>query len=231
MSSLLVAATADIHHPTYTDFLKSSLSSLEVEPDLFLIAGDVLKPREPSDYIEVISIIRGRINCPLVATFGNTEFQEDRAFIREQNPSVVFLDDEAMNLDIGGKNTLIVGSTGSLERPTSWQKRNIPHISDIYRARIETISSLLNRPGDVKILLMHYAPTYLTLEGEVRSSYPWMGTRRFESIIIEKRPTAVVHAHAHGGTREASIDGIPIFNVSLPLNREVVLFNVDQPRQ
>jgi Icc-related predicted phosphoesterase len=197
-------------------------------PDLFLMAGDVLKPGDPSDYADIISIIREKISCPLVASFGNTEFQEDRPRIRTENPSVVFLDDEAVVLEISGSRVLVVGSTGSLERPTSWQKRNIPHINDIYRARIETIASLLQKEADLKILLTHYAPTYMTLEGETRSSYPWMGTRRFESVITEINPSVVVHAHAHRGTCRAILEGVPIINVSLPLNGGVVTFEVPE---
>ena len=225
MLALMVAATGDIHHPTYTDLLKSTISSVG-SPDLFLIAGDVLKPGDPSEYAEVISLIRDHVDCPMIASFGNTEFQEDRQRIRSENPGVKFLDDGAVTLKIQGLKVLVVGSTGSLERPTSWQKRNIPHINDIYRARIETVAGLLRRKGDLKILLTHYAPTYLTLEGETRSSYPWMGTRRFESVIIELKPSVVVHAHAHRGTPRAMLDGVPVINVSLPLNNGVVCFQV-----
>jgi len=219
---LLIAGTGDIHHPKFTHLLESSLNSMSVSPDAFLIAGDVLKPNDPSDYSQVMEIIDRYVECPLVAAFGNTEFSEDRDYIREQNPSIVFLDDESCNMKLGGIDTLIVGSTGSLERPTSWQKRNIPHINDIYKARVETVSSLLKAPGQVKILLLHYAPTYLTLEGERKNSYPWMGTRRYEAVVTERRPDAVIHAHAHNGSGYAEIDGIPIYNVSLPLNEEVV---------
>ncbi len=223
---MLVAAVGDMHHPLYTGLLESSLGSLDRDPDVFLIAGDVLKPGAVTDYSTVVSIIRRRVACPIIAAFGNTEFQEDRPAIRSQNPSVKFLDDEATRLDIGGTDTLIVGSTGSLERPTSWQKRNIPHITDIYRARVLTVGKLLEQPAGIKILLTHYAPTYLTLEGEAKSSFPWLGTRRFESIILERRPTVVVHAHAHNGTKEAYLDGIRICNVSLPLNRALVLIDL-----
>jgi len=226
MPGLLVAAAGDMHHPLYTEFLESSLTSLEAAPDIFLVAGDVLKPGPISDYSDVISIIRRRVGCPIIAAFGNTEFHEDRPAIRSQNPSVTFLDDEAVKLDIRGTSTLVVGSTGSLERPTSWQKRNIPHITDIYRARVLTVGKLLDQPADIKILLTHYAPTYATLEGEAKSSFPWLGTRRFESVILERRPALVVHAHAHGGTREGRLGTTPIHNVSLPLNRGVVLLKL-----
>lgn len=223
---MLVAATGDIHHPMYTEQLLSSLKSLEAKPDLFLLAGDVLRPGDVADYREVVSALTERVTCPIVATFGNTEFQEDRKLIREQNPEVRFLDDEAARLAIGGKELLVVGSTGSLDRPTSWQKRNIPYINEIYRARVETVSKLLEQDADLKLLLTHYAPTYLTLKGENPSSFPWLGSRRYERVIREKRPNVVVHAHAHNGIPKASLDGIPIFNVSLPLNGRVVLISL-----
>lgn len=206
----------------YTGLLEASIDSLPKTPDLFLIAGDVLRPGDPADYVKVSAIV-GRLGCPTVAVFGNTEFQEDRPRIRQENPGITFLDDETATLEVDGRSLLVVGSTGSLERPTSWQKRNIPHISDIYRARIETVASLLRRDADLKVLLTHYATTYLTLEGESRSSFPWMGTRRFESVISETRPALVIHAHAHKGNPRARLDGIDVLNVSLPLNRKVVL--------
>ncbi len=191
-----------------------------------MIAGDVLRPGDVSDYSLVIAMIRERVQCSALAVFGNTEFQEDRPAIRSQNPSVVFLDDEAATLDIQGRHTLVVGSTGSLERPTSWQKRNIPHISDVYKARVETIAKLLEQAAEVKILLTHYASTYNTLEGETRSSFPWLGTRRLEPIIVQRKTSVVVHAHAHGGKATASLDGVPVHNVSLPLNERIVTFEL-----
>jgi predicted phosphodiesterase len=222
---LLLAATGDIHHPMYTGLLEVSIKALPRTPDLFLIAGDVLRPGDPGDYVKISEIVAG-LGCPVVAVFGNTEFQEDRPRIREENPDITFLDDETVTLEVDGRSLLVVGSTGSLERPTSWQKRNIPHISDIYRARVETVASLLRRDADLKMLLTHYATTYLTLEGESRSSFPWMGTRRFESVISETRPDLVIHAHSHKGNPSARLDGIDVLNVSLPLNRKVVLHSL-----
>ena len=228
---MLVAATGDIHHPMYTDQLLDSLRTLETNPDLFLVAGDVLRPGDVSDYQVVISSIMEYLSCPIVATFGNTEFQEDRKLIRHQNPGVTFLDDESTHLTIQNQDLLIVGSTGSLDRPTSWQKRNIPFINEIYRARVETVSKLLSEEADLKILLTHYAPTYLTLKGENPSSFPWLGSRRYERVIRENRPDVVVHAHAHNGTAKASLNGIPVFNVSLPLNGRVVLIVLSARRE
>ena len=47
------------------------------------------------------------------------------------------------------------------------------------------------------------------------------GTSRLEEPLIRHPVTAVVHGHAHRGTPEGrTVNGTPVFNVSLPLMRE-----------
>jgi len=74
---------------------------------------------------------------------------------------------------------------------------------------------------------MHYAPTYKTLEGEQEYVYSMLGCKKFEQVISETKPTLVVHGHAHNGIPLAFIDSIPVFNVSLPVNKKIVQIDLD----
>jgi hypothetical protein len=68
------------------------------------------------------------------------------------------------------------------------------------------------------------------LEGEKPSSYPEMGSTAFESLMLERRPDLVLHAHAHRGKKSALLvkkqrsledygakgSEVHVHNVSLP---------------
>ena len=91
---------------------------------------------------------------------------------------------------------------------------------------------------DLLILLSHYAPTYLTL-GEKERAFPEMGSRAMEEVLLERVPDLAIHAHAHSGTPWAAVSNkqrtledfgkkiaIPVWNVSLPLNKKIIRFEV-----
>jgi Icc-related predicted phosphoesterase len=92
------------------------------------------------------------------------------------------------------------------------------------------IDSLLQRilHANVRILLIHYSPTYKTLEGENPLFYGSLGTNRLEQIIVNRKPTVVIHGHSHRGKKMAWIDTVPIFNVSFPVNKEIVVIDTEK---
>jgi hypothetical protein len=56
------------------------------------------------------------------------------------------------------------------------------------------------------------------VEGEPPEIYPYLGCGRLEEPLTRYPVTAVFHGHAHHGTaRGATSNGIPVYNVSLPL--------------
>jgi Icc-related predicted phosphoesterase len=226
---MIIAAISDVHSPRYYDQYVEAIGKLNVKPDLFLIAGDMIYHGSFEEYQKVYNVLFGKINCPIVACFGNQEFPEIREKIKESLKEIRFLDDQSIVLQIAGNTVGIFGSTGSLDTPTKWQKANIPNIEKIYAQRIELAEKQLERMHtDLKILLLHYAPTYKTLEGENPNFYPFLGSQVFENVIIKTKPSLVVHGHSHLGTKKAWVDTVPVFNVSLTVNKEVVIINTEE---
>ena len=43
-----------------------------------------------------------------------------------------------------------------------------------------------------------------------------------EAVIKRRAPDVVIHGHAHNGRRTASVGGVPVYNVALPLWRSLV---------
>lgn len=227
---MLIAAIGDIHSPRFFDFYVEAVENLHEKPDVFFLLGDTIHRGDIKEYPKVYNVLFGKINCPIIACFGNEEFgPETRTIIENQNPDIKFLDDETLVLEIDNKSIGIVGSIGGLDRPTFWQRNNIPDIYDIYKQRVEKVEKLLSElNADFKILLIHYAPTYKILEGETPGIFPELGCKAYERVITEQKPDLVLTGHSHKGKKQAWIDTIPIFNVAFPLNKEIVLIDTEK---
>lgn len=209
---MLVAAVGDVHGTMYLNDFKRSLSSMP-EVDLFLLAGDIARRNTLSEFDKVV----GLIDSPMIGVFGNEEWETEK--YSSAHPEITFLSEEAVVF----KGTRIVGSTGALDMPTQWQAQNVPGISSVFSSRISKLNSLLNKNA---VLLTHYAPTYLTLVGEGPDLFPRLGSEALEKVILEKKPRLVLHAHAHMGSPSAMLDGVPIRNVSFPVNRGITVVQI-----
>lgn len=232
---MIIAATGDIHSPLYYDLFVKSIDNLQVQPDLFLIPGDLIDrnaTRDEGPFKElrrVVNAMFGKITCPIISCFGNNEFDQDWEEIKKQNPEIRFLQDESITFDIGGKKVGIVGTKGSLDRPTWWQRKNIVGIADTYRNRIGKINSLLAElNSDYKILLIHYPPTYKMLSGEDPMGFPELACNAMEKVIIDNKPDLVLTGHAHKGKKEVWLDGVPVLNVGLFLNNGIVTIDTEK---
>jgi Icc-related predicted phosphoesterase len=227
---MLIAAIGDIHSPRLFNFYVKAVENLNVKPDLFCLLGDIIYHGTVEEYPKVYNVLFGKITCPIVACFGNEEHgPETRIIIENQNPDIKFLNDESLVLEINNKSVGIVGSIGSLDRPTFWQRNNVPDVYDVYKKRVETVEKLLSElKTDMKILLIHYVPTYSILEGENPRSYPELGSKDYEKVIAGQKPDLVLTGHSHRGKKRAWIDTFPIFNVAFPLNKEIVLIDTEK---
>lgn len=228
---MLLAAASDIHGD---EFLQPFLRGLKALPavDALLLAGDLTDRNDTEAFARVIEQTQYLLSCPVIAVFGNNEWATEHALYR-QRPGVIFLQDEAHVIEIGGERLRIVGSTGTLDEPTGWQKRNVAGVEREYREREARLDALLGEPGPT-VLLTHYPPTHATMGAEKPAWRPQLGSLRLETIVRRRRPVAVVHGHVHKGVVQGEIAGrqstleqtqssIPVFNVALPVTGGVTL--------
>ncbi len=229
---MLIAAVSDIHSPKFFDlFVKSIDAQIDSKrPDLFFLVGDIVDRGLVTEYRKIYNSLFGKINCPIISCFGNSEYgPESTELMKKENPEIKFLEDESIIFDINDKKVGIIGTKGSLDRPTFWQSKNMPGIVEQYRGRIDRVSDLLDRMNaDFKILITHYTPTYKILEGENPWQYPEMGSKEMEKVVAERKPNLVLCGHSHKGKKEVWIDSVPIFNVGLNLNNGIVLIDTEK---
>lgn len=225
---LRIAATSDIHWPQYQGLFIKSLRQLQSKLDLFLLAGDLVNRGNLRSFQPILNKLnKAKLDCPIVACFGNDEYDSIQETLRTQGEgTITFLDDELMTLTIRGKKVSIVGSRGVLDHPTFWQSRNITGIQEIYTERVNTLDSLLEeakRISSFTILLTHYTSTFATLKGELQRDYAQMGSQRVEELLKRHSPNLAIHGHAHRGLRKTQLNKVRIYNVALPLNRQIVV--------
>jgi Icc-related predicted phosphoesterase len=81
---------------------------------------------------------------------------------------------------------------------------------------------------DVRVVLLHYAPTDATLAGEPVGSTPSWATPGWPLRSRSTAPTSCFHGHAHSGTFAGDIDGVPVHNVAAQLlDGPVHVFELD----
>ena len=236
---MIIGALGDVHGKKNLPLVENDARRLE-SCDLLLLAGDLTENNDVDEYGLVISRLRELTDAELVAVFGNEEYDEQHEEYRKRYP-VTFLEEERKDLELDGVKVRIVGSTGSLDRPTWWQRTHMPGAWERYRDRVGEISGLLVRDeAEVLVLLTHYAPTYATLEGERESAFPEMGSLALEKVVIERRPDLALHAHAHKGKATAKLaraqrsledfsetsSEVAVSNVSMPARGKVTFFEV-----
>lgn len=223
---VLIGATGDIHSPKYIQLFKEALEKTEIDKlDVLIFTGDIIYKGKINELKNVLKILDDfEIKCPIISVFGNEEYEQLHNEIREiASGKIRFLEDELLEIKIRGKTLGIVGSKGSLDKPTTWQARNIPNIKEIYNERVNKVDELLGQlNSDFKLLVLHYAPTYKTLKGEKPEIYPFLGCKKYEKVITKRHPDVVIHGHAHSGKPKDYVGNVPIYNVALPLVKKIV---------
>lgn len=232
-AAAIVAAFSDAHGPEFLHYLRGSLDALS-QATIVLAAGDIVDGGNTSHGRLVIDVVRMAYKGQLFAVFGNEEYDDIEAELRRVCPDVTWLKDEAAYLEVKGLVISIIGTRGSLDKPTRWQQRNIPNARAVYAERIMTLDRLLaeaKRKAHYTILLTHYAPICPTLEGEPAKIWSQMGSRRLTELILRHGPDLVIHGHAHRSTKpHVRLGRTEVYNVALPAIKRVTLIEVTAHR-
>jgi len=217
-----ILAVADVHCPKFLMEFKESLAQ-QSSPDLLLFAGDMVNRGKAEQYVTLLDLVDSKLGSgfPIIACFGNEEYNEVRKEILSiVGDRMLFLDEKSFIFQVRTKTIGVVGTQGSLDKATTWQRRNIPSIKGIFERRAKRASSLLKKVEkkvDHTILLMHYSPCLETCVGEAERAFSWLGSRKFYNVILEQRPDLVIHGHVHNAIKHnAKIGDTLVYNVSLP---------------
>ncbi len=228
MSDVLLGCVADIHSPRFLKLYVDALRNIEQKPSVLVLAGDNVNRNRVEAFRQVLEATRRYLGeVTIISIFGNEEYRGFEDKYRSLYTSVVWLDDEYRVFEIEGAKVAFIGTRGALDKPTSWQARNLPWIAEYYRElpkRIAGFAREARDKADYVVLVSHYGVTYRNLVGEPRGIWPHLASRGMEKIINRELFDLVIHGHAHNGRIERiDLNGVPVYNVSLPARKKIVL--------
>ncbi len=221
--------------------LERAFAELGADVDLVLLAGDLTTYGEPDQAAVLARAVRD-VRVPVAAVLGNHDWHSNR---RDEVVGVLtqagidVLERSWAIYDVDGIAVGIVGTKGFIGGFPDSQLPDFgePLLREVYAEtgrEVDAIEQGLRAVGrcPIRIVLLHYAPTRSTLEGEPRTIWAFLGTDRMAPPIEAHRPDLVLHGHGHAGRFEGSIEDVPVFNVSVPvIRRDFWIFDLAGGRE
>ena len=244
MGPLRVAAAGDVHaDASRRADLEAAFTGVRGKADLVLLAGDLTTHGRPEE-VQVVAETSKLARLPVFGVLGNHDWHSNRAAevaAAMQEAGVTMLDQanpyatceiDGIAVGIAGTKGFVGGFPGS-------------HLPDFGEPLLREVYAEAGREADAlerglqaiagcdfRIVLLHYAPTLMTLEGERPEIAAFLGCDRLAHPIADHCPDLVLHGHAHAGRFDGTIGSVPVFNVALPMKREFWVFELsaDKPR-
>ena len=233
-----IAAAGDIHcSEEERKRIEGAFDSLDEDVDLVLLAGDLTTFGEPEQAAVLADACRD-LEMPVFTVLGNHDWHANRrdevvAVLREAGIGV--LDGEWATCEVKGVEVGIVGTKGFVggfpdsELPDFGE----PSLRRVYAETTAEVMAIERGLAAVarcplRIVLLHYAPTTTTLEGEPRVIWAFLGSDRLARPIAKHHPDLVLHGHGHAGSFEGFIGPVPVYNVALPvIGQDFCLFELE----
>ena len=237
-----IAAAGDIHcNEENRDQIAAAFEEIRERSDLVLLAGDLTTYGEPEEAAVLADVARG-FELPVYAVLGNHDWHSDRCdevTSTLQEAGIVVLNGGSAVTEVRGLRVGIAGTKGFMggfpdsELPDFGE----PLLRSVYAEttkEVEALAAALDAISDcdVRIALLHYAPTTTTLEGERQTIWAFLGSDRLAEPIAKHQPHLTVHGHGHAGTFEGFVGAVPVFNVAVPvMDRDFFVFELDAEGQ
>ncbi len=223
-----IGAIGDLHYGrnAAAGSLQPLFSQINERADILVLCGDLTDyglPEEARALARELSVVK----IPTVAVLGNHDYESSR----QDEMRAILADTGVVILDGDSTEILGIGFAGVKGFAGGFGRRALgPWGEDIIKRFVREAvdealkleSALARLRNDKRIAVLHYAPIQGTVEGEPLEIFPFLGCSRLEEPLGRYPVTAVFHGHAHHGRPEGrTTRGVPVFNVSMSLMREV----------
>lgn len=226
-TTVRVATIGDIHcTQTSQGQLRSFFTQITTGADVLVLCGDLTDYGLVEEAQILAQELHAAVTIPIVAVLGNHDFEggkqhEIRGILCEAG--VHMLDGDSCEIH-GVGFAGVKGFAGGFGRHVlaPWGEECIKaFVREAVEETLKLETVLTRLRTEQRIAVLHYAPIAATIEGEPLEIYPFLGCSRMEEPLTRYPVTAVVHGHAHHGRFEGrTSNGIPVYNVALPLLRE-----------
>jgi Icc-related predicted phosphoesterase len=225
--SVRVAAAGDLHvDEAGRENVATAIAAMARDADLVLLAGDLTTHGRPEQAAVLADACRD-VGTPIVTVLGNHDLHcgcEDELIEVLRGAGISVLGRDAPAAVLGEYRVGVAGVKGFVG---GFRDHTIPDFGEaslrgLYAetgAEADALAAGLREIAGcpLRIALMHYAPTSETLAGEPSEIWAFLGSERLAAPILEHRPDLVLHGHAHAGRLQGSLEGVPVYNVSIPV--------------
>ncbi|HZU83121.1 MAG TPA: metallophosphoesterase [Polyangiaceae bacterium] len=223
-----VAAVGDLHcRKTSAGQVASWLSPVNDLADVLLLCGDLVDhglEEEARVLARELTVVR----VPMIGVLGNHDYQAGTAEAVSRvlgDVGVQILDGDAVEV-LGVSFAGAKGFLGGYGRATlgPWGEPAIKHfVQEAIDESLKLEAALGRLRTARRVAFMHYSPIRETCIGESPEIYAYLGCGRLEEPLHSYPVDVVFHGHAHHGTPEGkTANGIPVYNVALPLLRSTL---------
>jgi Icc-related predicted phosphoesterase len=234
-----IAAAGDVHcAPERRAEIQASFAAIADKADIILLAGDLTTSGEPEEAAILAAACR-KLQLPVVAVLGNHDWHANRSselVAVLEAAGVQVLERGWTVLDLEGTKVGIVGTKGFIGGfpDSALPDFGEPLLRQVYAETTAEVSALEEgleaiSACPLRVVLLHYAPTATTLEGEPKGILAFLGSDRLARPIADHTPNLVLHGHGHAGTFEGFIGKVPVYNVSMPvMGRDFWVFELEE---
>lgn len=227
MGRVRVGAIGDLHcGRASAGQLQPLLARAGSSADVLLLCGDLTDFGLEEEARLLAREISG-VRTPIVAVLGNHDFESGQAeaivaVLREAGVHVL----DGDSVEIAGVGFAgVKGFGGGFGRGTlgPWGEAAVKQfVREAVDEALKLEMALARLRTAQRVAVLHYSPIRETVDGEPPDIFPFLGTSRLEEPVNRYKVDAVFHGHAHRGRPHAPTSaGIPVYNVSLPLLREI----------
>jgi Icc-related predicted phosphoesterase len=239
MNRIRVAAAGDLHcREDAREQVAETMARVAQEADLVLLCGDLTTHGRP-EQAAVLADACADLDVPILAVLGNHDWhcnQADELVAELERGRIQVLERQSRILEVAGTEIGVVGLKGFVGGFTGSHLPDFgePLLRRVYAETTADVDALDHGLREiamcpVRIVMLHYAPSATTIQGEPPGIWPFLGTDRLAAPIAEHEPHLVVHGHAHAGTFQGGIGEVPVYNVSLPvIERDFWIFELDR---
>jgi Icc-related predicted phosphoesterase len=232
-----IAAAGDVHASELTrERTEEAFAHVQQDADIILLAGDLTTHGEPDEAAVLADACRGS-SIPVCAVLGNHDLhagkgEEVASILRDADVNV--LEGETAVYELNGMEVGVVGAKGFVggfpgSALADFGESLLRELYACTTSEVDAIARGLQEVGfcELRIVLLHYAPTSDTLHGEPEGIWTYLGCDRLAAPIAEYRPDVVLHGHAHAGSFEGAIGPVPVYNVAVHVTgRDFYVFDL-----
>lgn len=225
-----IAALGDLHiRDAVAEPLRRAFAEVNDRADVLVLCGDLTDHgfiKEADILADALTVCR----IPKIAVLGNHDYEstptEELVKVLTRTGLMVFAT-EPWTFDgvgfVGAKG--FAGGFGRLALQPWGEHAVKQFVQDAVNEGLileRALHRLRAEHGvDRTVAVLHYAPIRETVEGEPLEVFPFLGSTRLVDPLDRFGVSVILHAHAHHGAPEGRTpQGIPVYNVSLPVLRQ-----------